>query len=224
MKMVVFDMAGTTVNEHNLVYRTIAEALNRAGCTTTLDTVLRIGGGKEKRAAIADLLTASGIALNQMLIDKIYTDFNDSLATAYSTASISWMPDALEVFAQLKTAGIAVVLNTGYNEAIAHQLLTRLECVVGQTVDAVITADQVSSGRPAPDMILAAMQRFQLNDPLQVAKVGDTSIDIAEGINAGCGITVGITTGADSRARLNEAGADYVIDRLDELLALVPTL
>ncbi len=40
-------MAGTTVNEDNLVYKTLKEEINAAGFTLTLDQVLAHGAGKE---------------------------------------------------------------------------------------------------------------------------------------------------------------------------------
>lgn len=48
IKMVVFDMAGTTVNENNLVYKTLMNAINAAGFSYTLDQVLGSRKGKER--------------------------------------------------------------------------------------------------------------------------------------------------------------------------------
>ena len=39
IKMVVFDMAGTTVNENNVVYKTLRKAINEAGFDFTLDQI-----------------------------------------------------------------------------------------------------------------------------------------------------------------------------------------
>ncbi|WP_200890708.1 hypothetical protein [Pedobacter lusitanus] len=48
-EMVVFDMAGTTVNENNLVYKTLRNAINNAGFEFSLEEVLAEGAGKEKK-------------------------------------------------------------------------------------------------------------------------------------------------------------------------------
>ncbi|MBS1527010.1 MAG: HAD family hydrolase, partial [Bacteroidetes bacterium] len=58
IKMVVFDMAGTTVDENNVVYKTVQQAINQAGFNVTLDEVLAQGAGKEKLQAIKDVLRA----------------------------------------------------------------------------------------------------------------------------------------------------------------------
>ena len=70
-------------------------------------------------------------------------------------------------------------------------------------------------------MILLAMRHHGLTDGKSVVKVGDSSIDIEEGKNAGCGLSIGITTGAHTQKQLEEAKPDVVIDNLMEILAMV---
>jgi beta-phosphoglucomutase-like phosphatase (HAD superfamily) len=47
IKMVVFDMAGTTVNEGNVVYKTLRQAINERGYNVTLGEVLEKGAGRK---------------------------------------------------------------------------------------------------------------------------------------------------------------------------------
>ena len=56
IKMVVFDMAGTTVDENNVVYKTLQKVINLAGFNFTIEQVLETGAGKEKLAAIRDII------------------------------------------------------------------------------------------------------------------------------------------------------------------------
>jgi phosphoglycolate phosphatase-like HAD superfamily hydrolase len=70
-------------------------------------------------------------------------------------------------------------------------------------------------------MIELAMQKFEIADPGVVVKIGDSIIDIQEGQQAGCGLSIGITTGAHNVAQLKSANPDYVID---DLLEIVPIL
>ena len=56
IELVVFDMAGTTVDEDNVVYKTVREAINSHGYEFTLEQVLDAGSGKEKSQAIRDVL------------------------------------------------------------------------------------------------------------------------------------------------------------------------
>ena len=51
-------------------------------------------------------------------------------------------------------------------------------------------------------------------DVKRVCKVGDSVRDIQEGRNAGCGLVVGVLSGADSYQELMDAGAHMVCDRV----------
>lgn len=54
-------------------------------------------------------------------------------------------------------------------------------------------------GRPAPFMIYELMRRHNIYYSTEVVKVGDTKNDIFEGINAKCGTTVGVLSGAGNK-------------------------
>jgi phosphonatase-like hydrolase len=217
--MVVFDMAGTVVDEKNVVYKTLQKALNRGGINVTLDQVLADGAGKEKSKAMRDIVLRYNARLDS--IDAMYADFLQLLNDAYRDLDVVPMPGAPDVLEQLKHMGIYRVLNTGYNRPTADQLLAKLDWEKGLHFDQVITATDVARTRPFPDMILLAMNLLGIHDPGFVLKVGDSAIDIEEGKNAKCGLTVGITTGAHTRKQLEAAKPDYIIDAVRELLPIV---
>jgi phosphoglycolate phosphatase-like HAD superfamily hydrolase len=52
-------------------------------------------------------------------------------------------------------------------------------------------------------------------------KVGDFTIDIEEGSNAGCRYNIGITNGAHTHAQLQTAKPDFIIDNLMALLPII---
>jgi len=221
IKMVVFDMAGTTVDENNVVYKTVQRAINEAGYPVTLDQVLAQGAGKEKLQAIKDVLKTYGGSADAALAESIYQKFVPMLRTAYDEMTIAPMPGAEELFRGLQQMGVFAVLNTGYNGETARKLLQKLGWTEGETIDALITASDVPNNRPKPDMILLAMEKFGIKDGAEVIKVGDSMIDIEEGDNAGCYLSVGITTGAHTADQLKEARPGLIIDALSELLPVV---
>ncbi len=151
----------------------------------------------------------------------MFTLFLGELEHAYEVEEIYPNTNAEELFAKLKDRDILRVLNTGYDRKTAESLLEKLNWKVGKDVDALITASDVPRNRPYPDMIELAMQKFEIADPGVVVKIGDSIIDIQEGQQAGCGLSIGITTGAHNVAQLKSANPDYVID---DLLEIVPIL
>jgi phosphoglycolate phosphatase-like HAD superfamily hydrolase len=103
---------------------------------------------------------------------------------------------------------------------VTDAILERTGWVRSGLVDAVVTSDEVRHGRPAPDMILAIQQRLGLRAP-RFAKVGDTAADLAEGFAAGASWNIGVTYGSSDRATLACSPHTHLIDRLDEVLAVV---
>jgi phosphonatase-like hydrolase len=221
IKMVVLDMAGTVLNEDNVVYKTLQKAINETGFTFTLDEVLAEGAGKEKLQAIKSILDVYAQVHDENLANDIYNRFIVYLKDAYATLEILPQDNAEDLFGQLKGKEILVVLNTGYNTETAQTLINKLGWERGVQYDSLVTATDVDHNRPDPDMIWLAMERFGIVDALEVAKVGDSIIDIEEGKNAGCSLNIGITTGAHTFGQLQTAKPDHIINNLLELLPLL---
>ena len=214
-------MAGTTVNENNIVYKTLQRAINDKGFDVTLEQVLSEGAGKEKLQAIKSILAVYTQNRDEKIAHEIYQNFLVQLANAYDTFDILPKENAEELFEQLRRRNIRVVLNTGYNRETAQSLIKKLRWTKRIEFDGLVTASDVHNNRPQPDMIQLAMTEFGIQDPAEVVKVGDSAIDIEEGKNAGCGLSIGITTGAHTFEQLKAAQPDYIIDDLIELLPLL---
>jgi phosphonatase-like hydrolase len=221
ISMVVFDMAGTTVNEDNVVYKTLQKAMNKKGFDFTLDQILAEGAGKEKLEAIQSILKKYARNMDRDLSNEIYSDFMDLLSKAYEDIDVLPQSNAEELFQILKKRNIRVILNTGYDANIAESLVKKLGWEKGIEFDSLITSSDVERSRPDPEMIDLAMDIYGIVDPKGVIKVGDSTIDIEEGQNAGCGINVGITTGAHTFLQLQSANPDYIISDLIELVAII---
>ena len=219
--MVVFDMAGTTVNEDNIVYKTLQKAINEAEFNFSLEQVLAEGAGKEKRQAIETILSVYAGVSDAELTIRIYDSFIAQLTDAYAKEQILPQNNVLELFTELKQRNVLAVLNTGYDRVTAQSIINKLGWQVGVDFDGLVTASDVPRNRPNPDMIQYAMQKFDITDSAEVTKVGDSIIDIEEGKNAGCGLSIGITTGAHTLAQLQSANPDYIINDLIELLPIV---
>jgi len=221
IQCVVFDMAGTTVNEDNIVYKTLQAALNHFNVPVDLNHVLLYGAGKEKFQAIKDIISNSPYTLDETGQLEAFNYFLAQLDIAYLNFDVTPMPGAENVFAALKQTGVKVVLNTGYNRATAENLLGKLGWVEGQQIDLLVTASDVLHNRPMPDMILYAKNKLQIADTKQMVKIGDSCIDIEEGKNAGCLLNIGITTGAQTKTQLMEAKPDYIVHSLKEMLEIL---
>lgn len=224
IKLCVFDMAGTTVNEDNLVYKTVQKAIASTGLDVSLEECLAYGAGKEKRQAIVDILSAqqrSGSLKAEYDIDSgadtAFATFQILLADAYCADTICAFDGMNDFFRALRAKGTHVVLNTGYNRLTAEKIINIIGWKEGEDIDGLITADDVKNGRPHADMIQLAMRQSGIDDSAFVLKAGDSAIDIEEGKNAACGITVGVLSGAQNRAQLSVAQPDKIVCFLTDL-------
>lgn len=209
--LVIFDMAGTTVEDRGQVPSAFAAALADAGITLSPDDITRVRGAS-KRHAIRELLPADQASR----ADEIYARFRDRLAHQYRTEGVRAIGGADAIFRKLKANGAAVVLTTGFDRDTA-MLLTSALGWTRTIVDAVVCGDDVANGRPAPDMILLAMKLAGVSDVAQVANVGDTALDLEAAARAGVKWNIGVLSGAHTRETLERAPHTHIIESIQEL-------
>jgi len=94
------------------------------------------------------------------------------------------IPGALAALAYCRERGLRIGSSSGYAAPLMQELVS-LARAADLHVDAVVSASEVSAGRPAPWMIFANMQRLGVYPPAAVVTVDDTDVGIAAGINAG---------------------------------------
>jgi len=221
ISMIVFDMAGTTIDEDNIVYKTLQKSINEFGVDVELDAVLAVGAGKEKLNAIKDIIAVYGKPADMDKAEEIFKFFLESLSTAYETFDIKSMLNAEKVLLELRNKNVLVVLNTGYDKNTANFILEKINWRQFYHFDLLVTATDVKNSRPSPDMITYAMNLFSIDDAKRIVKVGDSKIDIEEGKNANCLYSIGVTTGAQTKSQLLEARPDYIIDNLEDLFGIL---
>lgn len=177
--------------------------------------------GIPKPLAIATLMEDAGVPAEPATVDAIHADFQQRMIEFYRTdADVLPIPGAEDVLRALRDRGIKVYLDTGFDRSIVDVLLGRLGWD-SSVLDGSVTSDEVERGRPFPDLLHRAMELAGVLDPSEVAKVGDTPSDLAEGTAAGCALVVGVTYGTHSREQLESHPHTHLIDSIDELLGLI---
>ncbi|MGH3712022.1 MAG: phosphonatase-like hydrolase [Micromonosporaceae bacterium] len=189
IELAVLDIAGTTVEEHQAVYRALADAVVGAGGDPTPGDIQRWMGA-DKREAIAGMLPGA----TSSTVDSAFDDFHARLEAAYRATPPEPLPGVPEALAKLRADGVKVALTTGFDRRITDGLLRTLGWESG-VVDAVVCVDDVPAGRPAPYMIFRAMEATGVYDVRRVLTAGDTVRDLRAGVNAGAGYVVGVLTG-----------------------------
>jgi len=210
--LVVCDMAGTTVQEGGLVYKVLQQSMVDGGLQVS-DEAMHPWHGAKKEAVIEHFARQARVPeadLEAKILD-IAEKFMAGIDVAYfeDASTIGHIDIGLfGYFDKLKRAGIKIGLDTGYPKHIQEGLVKRLG--FDKVVDGYVSAYEVAEGRPYPYMIFRLMEELRIENVKRVAKVGDSCRDVEEGLNAGCGLVVGVLSGADSAEDLMAAGAHVI--------------
>jgi phosphonatase-like hydrolase len=224
VKLIVFDMAGTTVHDEMFVSKAVAAAMNEFGYNVQPKEVQPIMG-YEKPLAIKMLLEKHEPVINKIsneLIEDIHARFVDIMMHFYKTSpDVRPIDGVEEVLMQIRNWGILIGLDTGFSKDIANLIVERLGWLQKGLVQYVVASDEVPIGRPEPYMIYKMMDAAGITDVKEVIKVGDTEVDVNEGKNANCLYSIAVTTGAYSRESLEKYKPDFILESLDELLLII---
>ncbi|MCX2492809.1 HAD-IA family hydrolase [Pedobacter sp. PF22-3] len=224
IKLIVFDMAGTTVKDENSVTQTFKDALGEFGYQIP-ESVINPLMGYKKIVAITKMLheyEADKSKITSVLISQIHDSFVEKMISFYEHASsLEALPHAESTMKTLKAAGIKIGINTGFSRNIAEVIISRLQWREKSVFDYLICSDEVAEGRPNAGMINRLRQMAGLGENDEVAKVGDTEVDVREGQNARCKYVVAVTTGAFTREELEPYEPTHIIDDLSELLSII---
>lgn len=221
-QLVVFDMAGTTVQDDDVVNASFRDAIDAAGIKADRDTI-NAYMGIAKPVAILSILKETGATGDlEAQVDQIHNDFVQRMINHYQTSDdVVEVEGTTETFKALREAGVKVALDTGFSRPIAQVIIDRLGWEKDGLIDCSVTSDEVEHGRPYPDLIVKAMQLTGVTDINKVVKVGDTPSDLKQGHNAGCARIVGVTEGTHTQAQLEPHPHTDLIPSVADLPALL---
>ena len=211
--LVVFDMAGTTVRDDGQVPRAFAAALACHGVALTADQITSVRGSS-KREAVRRFVPAG--PNHARAAAAIYASFRKELEREFNECGVRSVAGAAALFDWLRQNGTRVALNTGFDRDVTRLLVAALGWE-RHVVDAVVCADDVAQGRPAPDLILEAMRVTKVVEPARVASVGDTALDLEAGHNARVRWNIGVLSGAHDHATLSRAPHTHIVASIVEL-------
>jgi phosphonatase-like hydrolase len=197
IRLVVSDMAGTTIKDSGEVARAFSAALADHGIEASAQQISAVRGAS-KREAIASL-AAPKYGTDAARVEAVYASFKNHLQRVF-TREAEPVAGVMDTFAWLRAHDIRLALNTGFDRDITEILLDALRW--RGVADAVICGDDVPQGRPAPYMIFRAMEATATSDVRHVLNVGDTVSDLQAARNAGVAVSVGVLSGAHPRDRL----------------------
>ncbi|MFF5479879.1 phosphonatase-like hydrolase [Streptomyces sp. NPDC012935] len=216
-RLVVLDMAGTTVADGGLVERAFAAASAELGVEPGSPD------HADKLAYVRATMGESKISVFRHLFgdeeraQRANAAFEKAYGELVDGGLVAPVPGAREAIEELQAGGRGVVLTTGFARVTQDAILDALgwQDLVPLTL---CPADAGGRGRPYPDMVLTALLRTAAADDVrEIAVVGDTSYDMLSGVRAGAGLVAGVLTGAHDADALRAAGASHILGSVAEL-------
>jgi phosphonatase-like hydrolase len=221
IRLVVFDIGGTIIEDHGEVVASFSAALAANGLPASESEIKELKGSS-KRDVIKNFVErqwGNVDAGNEDRIRKAYGDFRTELENRFSNGGVKPIVGAETSFAWLKAHDIVCATTTGFYRSVTDRIL---ESAGWQgTFAANICSDDVKKGRPSPYMIFHAMEACGIDDVRQVLNVGDTPLDIQAGTRSGVLGVIGVLTGVHKEARLSQESPSHLIPSVADLPALI---
>ena len=205
-RAVVFDMDGLLLDTETLWTHAEEELFRRHGAEFTFDDKLAVMGTTQDFTAryYAERLERP-VAEGYRLFDEMRL-----IMIGLLQLQVQGRPGAVELVERLRgRVPLALASNSGreiVDTALATARLT-------DAFDAIVTADDVGEGKPAPDIYLLACERLGVR-PEDSLALEDTPSGIAAAKAAGLACIA-----VPQFAETDVSEADRVIDSLEELLA-----
>jgi phosphonatase-like hydrolase len=221
IKLVIFDIGGTIIEDNGEVVASFSAALERNGVAASESEIKELKGSS-KRDVIRKFVErrwGKGDAGNEDRIHRAYTAFKTDLENRFSNGGVKPIRGAAATFAWLKERNVACATTTGFYRSLTERILDTAGW--REMFAANICSDDVNVGRPSPYMIFQAMEASKVDDVRDVLNVGDTPLDIQAGKRAGVLGVVGVLTGVHKEARLLQESPSHLISSVADLPNLI---
>ena len=211
-KNILFDFDGTVFDTLKGIDRSLRYAFGKTGVSLPGDVSMRTFAGPPFKVIFKEKF-----GFDDELISKITEAFREDYLT-FGIYESSPFPGIAELLDELRQHGFRTAIATLKPYTMALELLKRsglsdkFDAVSGQAAEGAETLTKAEIVRRAMDMLDAAEEATVL--------VGDTKYDVVGGHEAGINV-IGVRYGYAEVGELEEAGADLIVEDMDNLRALL---
>jgi phosphonatase-like hydrolase len=215
IKLVIFDIAGTIVEDRGEVLSAFAAALEKHGISYTAAELKEWKGASKVEVIRHFVQRQAGSSATESAVAAVYADFRSGLESHYRDGGVHPIPGAAETFHWLRERGVLIAATSGFYREISDLILE----MTGwrDLFAACVSSSDVSMGRPAPYMIFRAMEAAGVTSVREVINVGDTPLDLQAGTNAGVRDVIGVLTGLHGRERLQREPHTHLLASVADL-------
>lgn len=204
-RAVIFDFNGTLSHDEPILLRIYQELFAKNGRPLTADDYFTQLAGNTEEAIISGWLDVHGTDLAVLMAERISR-------YRHAAADGSTVPVSIRDAVRYAATRVPVAIVSGAFRAEIEPVLVAAELT--ELFAAVVTADDVVNGKPAPDGYLRAVSLLGGLPPAEVVAFEDTEAGVASAKAAGLRCVAVLGTLPASRL----AEADEIVERLDTAL------
>ncbi|MGD9710673.1 MAG: HAD family hydrolase [Thermomicrobiales bacterium] len=206
LRAVIFDLDGLLVDSEPLAAKAMATFLASYGIAVNPATQRRMLG---RRLSEAMAIAREAYALPAPL-ERLTEQYSEARKAALR-GSVTAMPGAAEILRTLREAGIPIALATSGMRS--HADISLAETGLAELFDVEVTGDDVTRGKPAPDLFLLTAERLGV-EPSHAVVLEDSPLGVAAAIAAGMRV-IAVQKSGDSMPRF-DITPTWQVPTLDE--------
>jgi phosphonatase-like hydrolase len=218
LKLAIFDVAGTVIEDHGEVVASLVDALAAHGMGVSSEELAEFKGGAKREVIRFFGWRKRNQPLSDVAVEAVYSDFLQLVNSRYED-QLAPIAGAEEVFESLRKRGMQLALTSGFGQVTVRLVVQRLGWQ--EWFSTMVSSDEVPVGRPAPYLIFHAMENCRCRAVQEVLNLGDTPLDLQSAANAGVGLNVGVLTGQFRRERLLCEPHDALLASIADLPTLL---
>jgi phosphoglycolate phosphatase-like HAD superfamily hydrolase len=213
MRGMIFDIDGTLVDTNPAHVEAWRGAFRRFGYDVPVERIVpEIGKGGDKLVP-----SVLGHEAEERCGEALRRAQKEEFLAIASQQRFRVFPGVAELFPELRRRGIRTALATSSDDKHLDATLASAGIDLRKLPDEVVTRSDAQSSKPAPDLVVAAVEALKL-PPAECGLVGDTIYDgfACQGASVAF---LGVLSGGTSEATLLQAGARAVWRDVSHLLA-----
>ena len=213
IKLVIFDFDGTLADTKENIILTFqmtmkelgVEIKSRQECAATIGLTL-----EDAFKVLYPGMAAEKYILLRDTYRRIFKENRKILVPGL-------FPEVMETLEELRRRGYLMSIASSRLSPSLQSFLEDMK--IAHLFEYAVGGDNVEHPKPAPDAVLQILRHYNLSAE-EAFVVGDMPFDINMATNVGVK-SCGVTWGNADAAQLKESGANYIIDKMSQLLEIL---
>lgn len=213
IRLVIFDFDGTIGDTRRNIVMTMQQTMKECGLPVLDEATCCTTIGMPLRQCFTHILPNLTSKEADLCVETYERVFAENLKKVQPEI----FPHVREVLFTLQQEGIQMAIASSRSSESLIGFLRAMN--IADYFSCVLGAEDVSRPKPAPEPVLTILSRLgKAADETMV--VGDMPVDVQMGANSGAHTCI-VTFGNATPNQIEEAGAEFIIDEMSQLVPLI---